>query len=100
LALGILVSRARRVTDGMIMASMKRLATLSPTVKDRSANLLPPIGDSRKVALLVAEAVGKQAIAEGVGAVADEEALLTELKAYVWDPVYVPYVRVGAGEPC
>jgi malate dehydrogenase (oxaloacetate-decarboxylating) len=100
LALGILVSRARRVTDGMIMASMKRLATLSPTVKDPSANLLPPIGDSRKVALLVAEAVGKQAIAEGVAAVADEEALLTELKAYVWDPVYVPYVRVAAGEPC
>jgi malate dehydrogenase (oxaloacetate-decarboxylating) len=100
LALGILVSRARRVTDGMIMASMKRLATLSPTVKDRNANLLPPIGDSRKVALLVAEAVGKQAIAEGVATVADEEALLTELKAYVWDPVYVPYVRVAVGEPC
>jgi malate dehydrogenase (oxaloacetate-decarboxylating) len=100
LALGILVSRARRVTDGMIMASMKRLAALSPTTKDRNANLLPPIGDSRKVALLVAEAVGKQAIAEGVAAVADEEALLAELNAYVWDPVYVPYVRVAAGEPC
>jgi malate dehydrogenase (oxaloacetate-decarboxylating) len=100
LALGILVSRARRVTDGMIMASMKQLAALSPTVKDRNANLLPPIGDSRKVALQVAEAVGKQAIAEGVAAVADEKALLAELKAYVWDPVYVPYVRVAAGEPC
>ena len=51
LALGILTSRARRVTDGMIMASMKRLAALSPTNQDRNANLLPPIEDSRKVGL-------------------------------------------------
>jgi malate dehydrogenase (oxaloacetate-decarboxylating) len=100
LGLGILTSRARRVTDGMIMASMKRLAALSPTVQDRNANLLPPIGDSRKVGLLVGEAVGKQAIAEGVAGVADEAALMAELHAYVWEPVYVPYERLTGKDPC
>jgi len=99
LALGILTSRARRVTDGMIMASMKRLAELSPTKQDRNANLLPPIGDSRKVGLLVGEAVGKQAIAEGVAGVADENALMAELHSYVWDPVYVPYERLSGSRP-
>jgi malate dehydrogenase (oxaloacetate-decarboxylating) len=100
LALGILTSRARRVTDGMVMASMKCLAALSPTNQDRNANLLPPIGDSRKVGLLVGEAVGKQALAEGVAGVADESALMAELHAYVWNPVYVPYERLPADRPC
>jgi malate dehydrogenase (oxaloacetate-decarboxylating) len=93
LALGILVSRARRVTDGMIMAAATTLASLSPAVEDAKAPLLPPIGDSRKVGLAVAQAVAKAAIAERVSELkpADLEA---ELRAYVWEPVYRPYELV------
>jgi len=94
LALGILTSKAKRVTDGMIMASAKKLAELSPTLKDRHANLLPPIADSRRVGLLVGEAVGKQAIVDGVAGVADEKAFEDALHAYVWEPVYLPYERL------
>jgi malate dehydrogenase (oxaloacetate-decarboxylating) len=94
LALGILVSRASRVTDAMIMAAAKALAALSPAREDKDGALLPPIADSRKVSLVVAEAVGKQAIAEGVAGIADEAALKAQMGAYVWDPVYLPYVRI------
>ncbi len=97
LALGILASRATRVSDAMIMASAKALAALSPTRMDRNASLLPPIADSRKVALVVAEAVGKQAMVEGIAKVmdvTDVEALKNELHAYAWDPVYLPYERL------
>jgi malate dehydrogenase (oxaloacetate-decarboxylating) len=94
LALGILVSRARRVTDGMIMAAAKALAKLSPASRDSGAPLLPPIADSRKVSLVVAEAVGKQAIAEGVADVSGETSFEAQLRAYVWEPVYLPYVRI------
>jgi len=94
LALGILVSRARRVTDGMLMAATKALAKLSPARKDATQPLLPPVADSRKVSLLVAEAVGAQAIAEGVARVDTVEALQQELRAYVWEPVYLPYERI------
>jgi malate dehydrogenase (oxaloacetate-decarboxylating) len=55
--------------------------------------LLPPVADSRKVGLLVAEAVGAQAIAEGVAGVESVDALKQELRAYVWEPVYLPYER-------
>ena len=95
LALGILVSRARRVTDSMIMAAAKALALLSPAREDSSMPLLPPVGDSRRVGLLVGEAVGRQAIADGVAGVGDAEALKEQLRAYVWEPVYLPYERIS-----
>ena len=49
LALGILVSRSTHVSDAMIMASAKALASLSPTLEEPEAPLLPPIADCRKV---------------------------------------------------
>ncbi len=94
LALGILVSRSERVTDGMIMAAARALASLSPARENREAPLLPPIAEARKVSLVVAEAVGKQAIAEGVANLADETTLNAQLRAYIWDPVYLPYERI------
>jgi malate dehydrogenase (oxaloacetate-decarboxylating) len=97
LALGILVSRATRVTDDMIMSAAKTLASLSPTCQDKNAPLLPPVRDSRKIALVVAEAVARQAIAEGVAAIESPTALSQKIRAYVWEPVYVPYKRMMRG---
>jgi malate dehydrogenase (oxaloacetate-decarboxylating) len=94
LALGILVSRTTRVSDAMIMASAKALAGLSPTVADPDAPLLPPIADCRKVSLVIAEAVAKQAIADGTAEAVDDATLRERLRAYVWDPVYLPYERI------
>jgi len=97
LALGILVSRATRVTDAMIMSAAKTLAGLSPTCQDKNAPLLPPVRDSRKIALVIAEAVAHQAIAEGVAAIENSATLSQQLRAYVWQPVYVPYQRIMRG---
>ena len=94
LALGILVSKARRVTDGMIMAAARGLALLSPARADKNAALLPPITDSRKVGLVVGEAVALQAIADGVAEDGGEESLQERLRAYVWESFYRPYKRI------
>jgi malate dehydrogenase (oxaloacetate-decarboxylating) len=98
LALGILVARAHRVTDGMIMAAAKTLASLSPAATDVDAPLLPPIGDSRKVGLAVAEAVARQAVVEGIAGLDNEAALNEQLREYAWEPVYRPYERADC--PC
>jgi malate dehydrogenase (oxaloacetate-decarboxylating) len=94
LALGILVSRARRVTDSMFMAAAKTLASLSPARADKTAALLPPMADSRKIGLVVGEAVARQAIADGVAEGGGEDTLKDRLLAYVWEPVYLPYERI------
>jgi malate dehydrogenase (oxaloacetate-decarboxylating) len=93
LSLGILVSRATRVTDGMIMAAAKALAALSPARADKNASLLPPIADSRKTSAAVAAAVGKQAMAEGVAEACDAAAFAERIRDYVWEPEYVQYER-------
>ena len=94
LALGILVSRTTRVSEAMIMASAKALANLSPALKDPSAPLLPPIADCRKVSLVIAEAVAKQAMADGTAYTMDDATLRECLLEYVWEPVYHPYQRI------
>jgi malate dehydrogenase (oxaloacetate-decarboxylating) len=76
------------------MASAKALASLSPALADPSAPLLPPIADCRKVSLVVAEAVAKQAMADGTAEKLDDKTLCESLRAYVWEPVYHPYERI------
>lgn len=98
LALGILATRSTRVTDNMIMAAAKRLAELSPARTDKGASLLPPIADARKVSLAVAEAVGQQAMTDGVAEAVERERFAAILRDYVWEPEYVPYERIKS--PC
>jgi malate dehydrogenase (oxaloacetate-decarboxylating) len=92
LALGLISSHAKEVSDAMIKASAFALAELSPTRQDKRANLLPPLSNIRSLSLKVAKAVGRQAIQDGLAGV-DEAGFEKELAANVWDPVYKPYER-------
>jgi len=93
LALGIVASKAKRVSDAMIMAATEELVRQSPTMRDKQGSLLPPISGSRELARSIALAVGRQAIRDGQAQVAGEEGLMRELAANIWEPTYVPYER-------
>lgn len=93
LALGIISSRATRVSDGMIKAAAVKLAQCSPTRENKMANLLPSFTEIRKVSFEIAKAVGRQAIQEGLARV-DESHFKNELAANVWEPVYKTYRRI------
>ncbi|HMD18456.1 MAG TPA: NAD-dependent malic enzyme [Terriglobales bacterium] len=95
LALGIIASKAKRVTDTMVMAAAKELARLVPTQKDKKASLLPSLSDSRQLSRSIAQAVGRQAIKDEQAQVAGEDCLDRELRANIWEPVYVPYERIA-----
>ena len=93
LALGIIASKARRVTDAMVLAAAKELARLAPTLEDKHASLLPSLSDSRQLSRSIAQAVGRQAIQDGQAQMADNDSLELEIQANIWEPVYVPYQR-------
>ncbi|MFP5230083.1 MAG: NAD-dependent malic enzyme [Acidobacteriota bacterium] len=94
LALGIVASRARRVSDAMIMKAARTLAQLSPVEKDRNASLLPPLADSRKLSRVIAAAVAREAIREGLSDLKDSD-VDAAVDKNVWEPVYLPYEREG-----
>jgi malate dehydrogenase (oxaloacetate-decarboxylating) len=93
LALGIVASRARLVTDSMVKAAAKELIRHLPTQKDKQASLLPSISQARDLGRFIGEAVGRQAIQDGQAQISGEDALNRELDANIWEPQYVPYVR-------
>ena len=65
LGLGVTVSRARRVSDGMLAAAADALAGLSDAAAPGAA-VLPPVTSLREVSAAVAEAVARAARADGL----------------------------------
>jgi malate dehydrogenase (oxaloacetate-decarboxylating) len=92
LALGIVASRSRRVTDAMFMTAARALTALSPVDKDRTASLLPPLAESRRLSRVIAAAVARQAIQDGLSKLKESE-VDAAVDANVWEPRYVRYER-------
>jgi malate dehydrogenase (oxaloacetate-decarboxylating) len=88
MGLAVVASRARRVTDAMMLAAARALATNSPALKDPSASLLPPLTDIRRVAAEIATAVGMEAQKEGVAPKLAEEELRRKVAGTQWAPAY------------
>jgi malate dehydrogenase (oxaloacetate-decarboxylating) len=88
MGLGVVASRARRVTDSMMLAAARTLAGNSPALKDASASLLPPLTELRRVAAEIALAVGIAAQKDGVAAQIIEDELRARVMATQWMPAY------------
>jgi malate dehydrogenase (oxaloacetate-decarboxylating) len=86
--LGVVASRARRVTDGMLIAAARCLAEMSPALRDPAASLLPPLSELRGVAVEIACAVGAAAQREGHAPVTPADDLRARVAAWQWTPAY------------
>ena len=86
--LGVVASGARRVTDGMLLAAARRLAEMSPALRDPAASLLPPLSELRGVAVEIACAVGAAAQREGHAAPSSPEELRSRVVSSQWTPAY------------
>lgn len=91
--LGVIASDAKRVTDKMFLAASKALADCSPLAKGEGKDLLPELGEIRKVSLKIAFSVAKQAIDDGVAAKVTPDQLSNSIKANFWHPQYRQYRR-------
>jgi len=91
--LGLIASRARRVTDRMMMAGGRALGENSPALYDSSATLLPSLKDLRRIAREIAFAVAIEAQHAGVAEPTSPEELRDRIAATQWTPEYQNLVR-------
>ncbi|WWT75784.1 NAD-dependent malic enzyme [Lautropia mirabilis] len=86
LGLGVIVSGARHVTDGMLLAAARAVAgQVNP--QELGASLLPPVDNLRASSATVAVAVAKQAVAEGV-ATRQHDNWVQAVQDAMWQPAY------------
>lgn len=95
LGLGVISAKARRITDTMMMAASRALANTSPIVKYGSGALLPPLQDIREVSKIIALAVFRQAVEDGVAMPIPEELMIEKIEDNFWNPEYREYRRTS-----
>ena len=90
LGLGAIVSRATRITDGMLLAAAERIAETIDTGTP-GAPILPLVDQLRETSAAVAAAVARAAAHDGVARtpIADDQLDRTVREA-MWSPVYRP----------
>jgi len=95
IGLAVVASSANRVTENMLMAASEALAQTSPRKDDSSAPLLPPLSQSRDLALKIAADVYRQAMDDGVAVRVDEDVMYANIDANFWEPKYRDYRRTS-----
>ena len=86
LALGVIVAKASRISDGMFRAAANAVSSLV-VVRQPGASLLPHIDDLRTVSMTVATAVAEAAAAEGLAA-AKLSDIAQQVRDAMWQPEY------------
>jgi malate dehydrogenase (oxaloacetate-decarboxylating) len=89
LGLGVIAARARRVTDGMLLAAARAVADLVD-ISAPGDPLLPRVADLRETSVAVATAVASAAEAAGVAAATLDADLAGQLRTLMWEPRYRP----------
>jgi malate dehydrogenase (oxaloacetate-decarboxylating) len=86
LCLGAIVSRARRISDGMFAAAANAVSSLV-AVRQPGASLLPHVDDLRSVSATVAAAVAEAAVAEGLAGIEFFD-IMQQVQDAMWQPEY------------
>ena len=93
--LGVVSSRARFVTDNMMMAASYALAEYAAKHKTDATALLPDLDDIRSVSQHIAARVYRQAIDDGVASARTDEEISEAVAANFWVPDYRPFRRIS-----
>ncbi|KAE8146026.1 hypothetical protein BDV25DRAFT_163324 [Aspergillus avenaceus] len=97
IGLGVVLSQSRILSDQMLLAAAKALASRSPALKEPNQPLLPNVENVREISVDIARAVIKAAINEGHAQeqeIPNDETDLEEwIRVQMWEPEYRPLVK-------
>ena len=91
IGLGVIASRASRVTDGMLVAAAHAVANLTDPTQPGAA-LLPQVSTLRDTSVAVAVAVARAAAMDGVARLPVEGDLPARVRELMWQPAYRPII--------
>jgi malate dehydrogenase (oxaloacetate-decarboxylating)(NADP+) len=89
--MGVIVSRASRITDEMFMASAKKLAELVTQADLDQGSLYPPLKDVRAVSAHIATAVAEIAWDRGLAKEPRPKDIAAFVKSRMYEPRYTDY---------
>ncbi|GAB1205672.1 hypothetical protein APSETT445_004351 [Aspergillus pseudonomiae] len=99
IGLGAVLSRTRILSDKMLVAAARALASQSPALQDPNRPLLPDVEHVREISVHIARAVIETAIEEGYaqekGIPNHEKDLEEWIRMQMWEPIYRPLVKAG-----
>ena len=98
IGLGVLASKAKRVTSRMFVSAALTLSEFSPALRDPFAALYPPLEIVRDVSRKVAVAVGLEAQRAGLAEQTTPEELIRRIDTKIWKPHYRRLVAEGRGK--
>ena len=93
--LGVLSSKALRVTERMMMVAAETLAACSPIVLTGEGAILPAMKDIQEVSKKIAFAVAKQAQKDKVALEMTDEQIQQSIEKNFWKPEYREYRRAS-----
>lgn len=93
--LGVLSSKAVRVTERMMMVAAEALAACSPIVLTGEGAILPAMKDIQEVSKKIAFAVAKQAQKDKVALEMTDEQIQQSIEKNFWKPEYREYRRAS-----
>jgi malate dehydrogenase (oxaloacetate-decarboxylating) len=95
IGLGVVASKAKLISDEMLMAASNALASASPLVNTGQGSLLPPLAAIAEISREIAFEVGKVAMEQGLALEMSEDALRASIERNFWKAEYRPYKRVS-----
>jgi malate dehydrogenase (oxaloacetate-decarboxylating) len=90
IGLAVIASKAQKLTDNMLWAACKAIASVAPVRNMVGGSILPSIIESRNLRAEIAKPIMRQAIEDGVCDLAPDANLDELIAAVTWEPKYLP----------
>lgn len=94
IGLGVIATKSKWVSDGMLLAACEKTIACSPILHDPKEALLPRLDQASSLSREIAIAVASQAIKEGNSQMDPSIPVEELIDNLVWQPHYLPYRKI------